>query len=93
MPGIKVETENAGDKFAFLDLEEIRDKLLDFSDGGIIKVTFFIPSIHCASCIWLLENLNTLNPGIVQSMVNFPKKEVSITFKEDEISLISILIV
>ena len=87
MPGIRLETENAGDKFAFLDLEEIRDKLLDFSDGGIIKVTFFIPSIHCASCIWLLENLNTLNPGIVQSMVNFPKKEVSITFKEDEISL------
>lgn len=87
MPGIKVETEDTGDKFAFLDLEEIRDKLLDFSDGGIIKVTFFVPSIHCASCIWLLENLNSLNPGIIQSMVNFPKKEVSITFKEDEISL------
>ncbi|MEZ5083435.1 MAG: heavy metal translocating P-type ATPase metal-binding domain-containing protein [Bacteroidales bacterium] len=87
MPGIKVETENTGDKFAFLDLEEIREKLLDFSDGGISKVTFFIPSIHCASCIWLLENLNTLNPGIIQSMVNFPKKEVNITFKESEISL------
>jgi Cu+-exporting ATPase len=87
MPGIKVEAEEVGDKYAFLDLDEIREKLLDFSDGGISKVTLFIPSIHCASCIWLLENMNTLHSGIINSTVNFPKKEVYITFKDDEISL------
>ncbi|MBN2176015.1 MAG: heavy metal translocating P-type ATPase metal-binding domain-containing protein, partial [Bacteroidales bacterium] len=87
MPGIRLEEEDMGDKFAYLDLDEIRDKLLDFSDGGIGKVTFFVPAIHCASCIWLLENLNTLHPGIIQSSVNFPRKEVYITFKEEELSL------
>ena len=87
MPGIRVETTDVGDKYAFLDLEEITSKLLDFSDGGISKVTFFVPGIHCASCIWLLENLNTLNPGISYSSVNFPKKEVYITFKDEEISI------
>ncbi len=88
-PGIKLETDNipSSDKFAFLDLEEIKTKLLDFSDSGISKVRFFIPTIHCASCIWLLENLHSLNKGIVQSFVNFPKKEVSVTFNENEISL------
>ncbi len=87
MPGIKVETEEVGDKYTFLDLDEIKEKLLDFSDGGVSKVTLFIPTIHCASCIWLLENLNTLHSGIINSTVNFPKKEVYITFKDDEISL------
>ena len=87
MPGIKVDTVDVGDKYAYLDLDEIRSKLLDFSDGGTSKVTLFVPSIHCASCIWLLENLNTLNPGIIYSTVNFPKKEVYVTFKEDDISL------
>ncbi|MCB2220343.1 MAG: heavy metal translocating P-type ATPase metal-binding domain-containing protein [Bacteroidetes bacterium] len=87
MPGIRVETEEVGDKYAYLDLEEIKEKLLDFSDGGVSKVTLFIPAIHCASCIWLLENMNTLHPGIINSTVNFPKKEVYITFKDDEISL------
>lgn len=88
-PGVKLETNQipSEDKFAFLDLEEIRDKLLDFSDSGISKVRFFIPTIHCASCIWLLENLHTLHKGVIQSSVNFPKKEVSITFREEEISL------
>lgn len=87
MPGIRVENPDLGDRYAFLDLDEIREKLLDFSDGGISKATFFVPGIHCASCIWLLENLNTLNPGIIQSAVNFPKKEVTVTFHDSEISL------
>ncbi len=81
----KTETE-LGNKYAFLDNEEIRQELLEFTDGNISKVKFFIPSIHCSSCIWLLENLNRLDSGIIQSSVNFVKKEVSITFKEKAIS-------
>jgi Cu+-exporting ATPase len=87
MPGIRIENQDTGDKYAFLDLEDIKTRLLDFSDSGIGKVTFFIPGIHCASCIWLLENLNSLNDGVVHSTVNFPRKEVNITFREDKISL------
>ncbi|MCB0464271.1 MAG: heavy metal translocating P-type ATPase metal-binding domain-containing protein [Aequorivita sp.] len=87
MPGIRVETEEVGDKYAFLDLDEIKEKLLDFTDSGISKITLFIPSIHCASCIWLLENLNTLHDGIINSTVNFPKKEAYITFRDNTISL------
>ena len=87
MSGIKVEQTDVGDKYAYLDLDEIREKILSFSDSGISKVNLFIPTIHCASCIWLLENLSTLNPGIIQSGVNFPTKTVSITFKDQEISL------
>jgi P-type Cu+ transporter len=87
MPGVKVETADFGDKYAYLSNEEIRDKIVDFSDDGVVKVSFFIPAIHCASCIWLLENLHTLHPGILHSNVNFPKKTTYITFREDEISL------
>ena len=87
MSGIKVETQELGDKYAYLDLDEIKEKLLTFSDGGISKIELFIPTIHCASCIWLLENLHVLNAGVVQSYVDFPKKTVSITFKDAEISL------
>lgn len=89
MKGIRVEDEirPSDETYAFLDLEKFRSKILHFSDAGVSKVSFFIPEIHCASCIWLLENLHSLNPGVLQSMVNFPKKEVSITFREHEISL------
>ena len=70
-PGIKVETTGFGNKYAFLDKEEIREKLIAFSEGGISKVKFFIPVIHCASCIWLLEKLHLLHPGIKHSFREF----------------------
>ena len=89
MPGIRIDDEKlpADETWAFLDLDPFKSKILTFSEGGISKVSFFIPEIHCASCIWLLENLHSLNPGIIQSFVNFPKKEINITFKESELSL------
>lgn len=87
MAGIRIETARELKAFAFLDLEEIRDKLLFFNDEHMAGVRLFIPGIHCASCIWLLEHLNTLHSGIVYSLVNFPKKEVTITFKKDLVSL------
>lgn len=89
MPGLKLEQPEieASDKFSFLDLPEIKHKLLDFNDSGRSKVRFFIPGIHCASCIWLLENLHLLHKGVIQSSVNFPKKEASINFIDDQISL------
>jgi Cu+-exporting ATPase len=86
-PGVRLDNPEFGDKFAYLDQEEIKNKLLEFKDGDFSKVTFFVPTIHCSSCIWLLENLNTLNSGISYSSVNFVKKEVSVTFKESKISL------
>ncbi|MDN6309730.1 MAG: heavy metal translocating P-type ATPase [Flavobacteriaceae bacterium] len=74
-------------KFDFIDQEEIKDKLVDFSDGTTEVVSLYIPHIHCSSCIWILENLNKLNPAIRQSQVNFPKKIINITYKTDGVSL------
>lgn len=86
-PGVRVDEHEFGSKFAYLEDDEIKAKLLEFKDGEYSKITLYIPAIHCSSCIWLLEHLNTLNKGITYSIVNFVKKEVSITFKEEQISL------
>lgn len=86
-PGIKIDQPDMGSKYAYLDNQEIEEKLLEFDDGEIAKITLYIPSIHCSSCIWLLEHLNLLNKGIIHSLVNFVKKEVSITYQKEEVSL------
>jgi len=86
-PGIKVETTEFGNKYAFLDNDEVKEKLISFSEGGISKVKFYIPVIHCASCIWLLEHLQKLHTGIKYSFVNFTRKEVDVTFDQRKITL------
>ena len=86
-PGIKLEDLSYDSKYAFLDKEEVQTKLYEFREGSIAKVTFYVPVIHCISCIWLLEHLNKLNRGILNSTVNFITKKVTIAFNQEEISL------
>ncbi|MCX7736232.1 MAG: heavy metal translocating P-type ATPase metal-binding domain-containing protein [Candidatus Kapabacteria bacterium] len=69
-------------EFEFLEDKKIVEALLDYSINGKAKVTFYIPEIYCSACIWLLENLHRFDNGIVESRVNFPKKELSIVFAE-----------
>ncbi|OEJ99112.1 ATPase [Flavivirga aquatica] len=74
-------------KFEFLKNEEIVTKLLEFNEQGTQVVSLLIPSIHCSSCIWVLENLNKLNSAIKTAQVNFPKKTVRITFSSKSLTL------
>ena len=74
-------------KYTYLDTKKIVEKLYDFIDDNRSVITFYIPNIHCSSCIWVLENLHKLKKSIVSSQVDFPKKEVRITFNNTEVSL------
>ncbi|MFD1014562.1 heavy metal translocating P-type ATPase [Winogradskyella rapida] len=68
-------------KYDFLTQENIIDKLTEFRDDTLEIATLYIPHIHCSSCIWILENLNKLDPNITGSQVNFGKKTVRVTYK------------
>ena len=74
-------------EYAFLDDEETIRRLISFSDDQQSHVTFYTPQIHCSSCLWLLENIHVLNEHILESRVDFLKKEVKIVFDQNEISL------
>lgn len=74
-------------KFDFLDNKEIVNKLVEFNEKNTQVVNLLIPSMHCSSCIWVLENLNKLNPGVKTSQVDFPRKSVRITYNTEDVSL------
>lgn len=75
------------DKFAYLDDAAIAEKICSFRAGDYSIVTLYLPGIHCASCMWLLEHLSRISPAITQSRVSFSTKEITIHFKHDQISL------
>ena len=43
--------------------------------------------MHCSSCVFLLENLHRIEPGIIKSQTNFQRKEVFIIFDPKLIAL------
>ena len=86
-PGTRIRAVSAPSKWVFLDDPAVREKLLDYADPQRAKVTLHLPSIHCVACVWLLENLFQLHPGIGQSQVNFTRREAAITFAPGQIRL------
>jgi Cu+-exporting ATPase len=85
-PGAKV-AQVQPEKFRFLDDEVIIRKLLSFSNEEQSQVTFYLPQIHCSSCLWLLEHLDKINSGIISSRVNFANKEVTVSYQNEALSL------
>ncbi|WP_185870687.1 heavy metal translocating P-type ATPase [Blattabacterium cuenoti] len=76
-------TEN----FHFLDNEKIEEKIIDFKHKNITCVRFLIPSIHCSSCILILEKLSNHHKYIFESTVDFTNKKVRITFNNEKLKL------
>jgi Cu+-exporting ATPase len=86
-PGSSPPESGITSKYHYLSDETVHRQLITFTDGNLSKVTFKIPAIHCSSCIWLLENLYRVDEGIVDSKVNFLRKEISLSFFEYKTSL------
>lgn len=86
-PGLSQIKPIRKDKFAYLDDNTIAAPLFTFTDGNNAIITLYIPGIHCASCMWLLEHMNKLNDGISESRLNFSTKEITIHFQREKISL------
>jgi len=81
-PGTSQKEAVLGNKFQYLEDADVRRKMVDFSDGKTSTATFYIPSMHCSSCVWVLESLYKLNSAILSSTVDFIKKECRVTFRE-----------
>lgn len=84
-PGVTQKNKTA--LFDFLDNQDIAKSLLEFSDGKHERVTLAIPNIHCSSCIWLLEHLERMNEGVLDSKVDFSQRRLTVHYNCHEISL------
>lgn len=85
-PGITPEKKK-NYQFYFLDTKKFQNKWAYFDNEYIISGRFFIPTIHCSSCIWLLENISNVFPSVIYSSVDFYTRTLSITLKKRECKL------
>ena len=57
-----------------------------FESEERVTVLLHIPSMHCSSCIWLLEKLPQLENGIMSGRVDFGKKQLTVTYNPQKTS-------
>ncbi len=85
-PGIKPSNSD-NHKYTFLEVDNIAKKFIHFEDENTVKVNLFLPSIHCSSCIYLLENISKIEPEIYSCQVNFTKREAVICYNPKKLTL------
>ncbi len=78
------EVVDAGE-YEYLNDISIRKKLLLFDSPDFTRLELYVPTIHCVSCIWLLENLHKLHQGILRAQVHFARKTVTVDFHPGKI--------
>ena len=86
-PGLSLKNPVSKVKFNYLEDDQIQRQLLQYRDDKISRITFHMPTMHCSSCIWLLESLYKLEKGVSHSRVDFLKKQLSVTFDHHVCSL------
>ena len=68
------------DKWDYLDESSIAEKIISFQNKQQVHITFVLPNMHCASCIWLLEHLGRINKAVVHCKVDFERKEIALVY-------------
>jgi Cu+-exporting ATPase len=91
-PGIANKDGIRSNKYDFLELPEFKTKWIQFSDAKKSHITFYIPQMHCSSCLWVLERLYKINPAVIESTVNFKSKELFVVFDHNLISIKDLVI-
>jgi Cu+-exporting ATPase len=84
-PGLQLKEIPDAGEYVGLNEPSVRKKFLLFDSPDFARAEFFVPAIHCVSCIWLLENLHKLKAGILRSQVHFGRKTVTIDFSPQKI--------
>ncbi|MFB0907494.1 MAG: heavy metal translocating P-type ATPase metal-binding domain-containing protein, partial [Spirosomataceae bacterium] len=85
--GISLKATHFEHKYNYLSEPKIQKQLLQFESEKLNKITFFIPAVHCSSCVWLLENFQKIKAGVYSSRLNFIKKELAVSYNPTVVTL------
>ncbi len=79
-------------RFAFLKDPEVLAQLRIFENDTHIHFKYYLPHVHCSSCLYLLENLNKVHPGVEGAKLNFSQKELQVVFAKNETNAFDIAV-
>ncbi|HAV25090.1 MAG TPA: hypothetical protein DCX01_02835, partial [Bacteroidetes bacterium] len=70
-------------KYKQFDLAENFNQLVDYQNDKLYGIGISLPSIHCSSCIELLEDLPSFYEGILSAKVNFEQRKCIVTASKE----------
>ncbi len=74
----------------FYDLDEVQQEFGDIS-GETRELQLAVEGIHCAACVWLIENALASMPGVTEARVNLTGRRLRLRWDNGRVHLSPIL--
>lgn len=78
------------ESFEHFDDPTFLDMYATTQTDGMSALTLVVEGMHCAACIWLIERLPRVARGVVESRVDFRRRQVRLVWDASQQSLSSI---
>ena len=78
--GKKIQAKTTGKGYSDYDNPIFQRKHCREVNDVLRNSEFYLEGIHCSACVWLLEKLPAVIPGLVESRLNYGKRLLQITW-------------
>lgn len=82
--------ESTGRGYEELDHEAFGSRYVESSPDGSCATQLVACSIHCAACVWLIEKLPRIEPGVIESRVDLRRKTIELRWDPSRAALSTI---
>lgn len=82
-----LQSRAARQDFATLDDPSFGSRFVERDDSGRCRTKMLLEGIHCAACVWLVEKLPELVPGVMEARVNWTRQTLDLRWQDDTVRL------
>ncbi len=55
-------------------------------EGGHRSMDLLLEGVHCAACVWLVEKLPEVVPGVTRARLDYPRRRLTVDWRPDAVS-------
>ena len=77
-------------QLALYDLDEVQEEFVD-GLGEVREIQLLVEGIHCAACVWLIEQTLNALPGVLEARVNLTGRRLRLKWSNGRVSLSRVL--
>ncbi len=82
-----VPAASTGSAYEELDDPAFQKTVVHPVPGGFVEAELLLEGMHCAACVWLIERLPRVAPGVVESRAHIRRRTVCVRYQPDKIKL------
>ncbi len=76
-----------GRGFEEFDHAAFRDLYVTRENGGLARVELYLEGVHCASCVWLVERIPLVVPGVMRAELNVRRSLAAVEWDASAVPL------